>query len=64
MIGPWEIGGLVVLALLIFGTGKITGIGKSLGTAIRDFRESVKSDTPEDEKPVEETPKETGNSND
>ena len=63
MIGPWEIGGLVVLALLIFGTGKITGIGKSLGTAIRDFRESVKSE-PEDEKPIEETPKETGNSND
>ena len=63
MIGPWEIGGLVVLALLIFGTGKITGIGKSLGTAIRDFRESVKSDDDVDEKPIEDPPKETGNSN-
>lgn len=63
MIGPWEIGGLVVLALLIFGTGKISGIGKSLGTAIRDFRESVKSDDEAEEKPIEDRPKESGNSN-
>jgi sec-independent protein translocase protein TatA len=64
MIGPWEIGGLVVLALLIFGTGKISGIGKSLGTAIRDFRESVKSDDEPEEEPIESKPKEAGNSND
>lgn len=63
MIGPWEIGGLLLIVILIFGTSKITGLGKSLGTAIRDFRDSVRGETPEDEKPIEESPKETGNSN-
>jgi Sec-independent protein translocase protein TatA len=47
-----------------FGTGKISGIGKSLGTAIRDFRESVKSDDEPEEEPIESKPKEAGNSND
>ncbi len=64
MIGPWEIGGILVIVILIFGTGKIAGVGKSLGTAIRDFKDSVRGETPENEKPIEETPKETGNSND
>ena len=64
MIGPWEIGGLLLIVILIFGTGKITGIGKSLGTAIRDFKDSVKSDDEADEKPIDSKPKEAGNSND
>jgi TatA/E family protein of Tat protein translocase len=49
--------------MVLFGTSKLTGIGKSLGGAIRDFRSSVKSDTPED-KPAEDESKETDNSND
>lgn len=48
--------------MLIFGTSKISGIGKSLGSAIRDFRNSVKGESPEDEEAIKEEPKEVGNS--
>ncbi|UCD59176.1 MAG: twin-arginine translocase TatA/TatE family subunit [Candidatus Hydrogenedentota bacterium] len=54
--------------MLIFGTSKISGIGKSLGSAIRDFRDSMRGDTPEadespEESPKEESSKEAGTSN-
>ncbi|MBI5118349.1 twin-arginine translocase TatA/TatE family subunit [Candidatus Poribacteria bacterium] len=49
--------------MLIFGTSRITGIGKSLGTAIRDFRDSMKGEPPQKEKSPEQSPKETGKSN-
>jgi sec-independent protein translocase protein TatA len=47
--------------MLIFGTSKISGLGKSLGSAIKDFRDSVKDDSPKEKSP-EEKPKEAGNS--
>jgi sec-independent protein translocase protein TatA len=51
--GPFELGVILVIVVLIFGTGKLTGIGKSLGTAIHDFKTSVK---PEDEEKDEAAP--------
>lgn len=53
---------ILVIVMLIFGTSKISGIGKSLGSAIRDFRNSVKGESPEDEEAIKEEPKEVGNS--
>lgn len=37
---------IVVLAivLVIFGAGRIEGVGKSLGEAIREFKKSLKGD--------------------
>ena len=61
--GPWELLIILVIVMVIFGTSKITGIGKSLGGAIRDFRSSMKDKSPEEEKPVEDNSKEAGNSN-
>ncbi len=61
MIGWQELLIVLVIVMLIFGTSKISGIGKSLGSAIRDFRNAVKSDDSEEE-PGKNTPKETGNS--
>lgn len=37
-IGTSEMVLLVVLALLIFGGSRISGLGKALGTSIRDFK--------------------------
>mgnify|MGYP001363737336 CR=1 FL=1 len=68
MIGWQELLIVMVIVMLVFGTSKISGIGKSMGTAIRDFRDSMKGEpesdkspeSPKDEKAGEETPKEAG----
>jgi sec-independent protein translocase protein TatA len=52
---------LIVLAivLIIFGAGRLTNIGRDLGTAVREFRDSVrnpeKEEASEDEKPGEQS---------
>lgn len=45
-IGPTEILLILVLALVIFGGSKLSGIGKALGTSIREFKKEVKPDEP------------------
>lgn len=40
--GTTEIILLIVLALLLFGGKKLAGLGKSLGTSIREFKKEVK----------------------
>jgi len=43
---------LIILAIvvLLFGVGRISGLGKELGTAISEFRKGLRSDdTAEDE---------------
>ncbi len=52
MPGPMEMGIILVIVVLIFGTGKISGLGKSLGTAINDFKGAMKSGGEDEEKPV------------
>ena len=61
--GPTELLIILVIVIVLFGTSKVTGIGKSLGTAIRDFRNSVRGETPEEEKPINESPEEAGKPN-
>lgn len=41
-IGPWEIGIVLVLALLIFGPRKLPELGSSLGKSIRGFKKGMK----------------------
>ena len=58
-IGTTEIVLLVLLALLIFGGSRLAGLGKALGTSIRDFK---KATTDDDKKPEgEENKTETAN---
>ena len=69
MLGWQELLIILVIVMLIFGTSKISGVGKSLGSAIRDFRDSMSGDSSEEEKAPEESskeegPKETGTTND
>ena len=41
-IGTTEIILIVVLALVVFGGGKLAGVGKALGKSVRDFKNEVK----------------------
>ena len=49
-LGTMEILLILVLALVIFGGGKIAGVGKALGQSIREFKNEVKSDDKPEEK--------------
>ena len=49
-LGTTEIVLIIVLALVLFGGGKLAGVGKALGKSIRDFKAEVKEDE-KDEKP-------------
>lgn len=47
-LGPWEIALIVVLALVLFGGGKLAGVGKALGKSIKDFKDEMKGNTAEE----------------
>lgn len=40
-IGPLELIVVLVVALLIFGPKRLPGLGRSLGSGMREFKESV-----------------------
>ena len=46
-LGTTEIILIVVLALVLFGGGKLAGVGKALGKSIKDFKNEVKDDKTE-----------------
>jgi sec-independent protein translocase protein TatA len=50
-IGPMEIVLLLLLALLLFGAKRLPEIGRSLGSGMREFKDSVSGD----KKPEPET---------
>jgi sec-independent protein translocase protein TatA len=43
-IGPLEIVGILLLALLLFGAKRLPEIGRSLGTGMREFKDSITGD--------------------
>ena len=45
--GAWEIVLVIVLVLIVFGGAKLSGLGKSLGRGIREFKEEVSADQKE-----------------
>ena len=44
--GPWDVAIIGVVLLVLFGTSKIGGLGKSLGESIREFKKATKEDEP------------------
>ena len=51
VIGPWQIGLIVVVVLLLFGGKKIPELMKGLGSGIKEFKDASKEDeTNEDKK--------------
>ena len=45
-LGTTEIILIIVLALVLFGGGKLAGLGGALGKSIKDFKSAVKEDEP------------------
>jgi sec-independent protein translocase protein TatA len=48
-IGPLEIVLVLVIVLVIFGPKRLPGLGKQLGTGLREFKESVTGEKREDD---------------
>ena len=61
-LGTTEIILILVLAVILFGGGKIAGLGKALGSSIRDFKREMREDKEETEAATA-TPKTTEASN-
>lgn len=38
--GPWEIGLILVVILIIFGVGKLPQVGGAIGKGLREFRKA------------------------
>ena len=63
-IGPTEIIIVLVIAVLVLGPKRLPGLGKSLGTGMREFKESVSlkgtagdgSDSSDGSKPSDSAP--------
>ena len=56
-IGPWEIGLILVILLMLFGVGKLPQVGGAVGKGLRAFRKGQRGEDLEDEKAEEEAPK-------
>ncbi len=50
--GPWELFIILAIVLVLFGGGKLAGVGKSLGTAVSEFKSAIKeADETDKDKP-------------
>ncbi|HQE94038.1 MAG TPA: twin-arginine translocase TatA/TatE family subunit [Anaerolineae bacterium] len=47
--GPLELVLVIVLALLIFGPGRVARLGAELGKGIRGFKDGLQTDKPKEE---------------
>ena len=53
-IGPLELAIVLVIALVIFGPKRLPDLGRSLGSGMREFKDSI-TGKDDDEKQLEET---------
>jgi sec-independent protein translocase protein TatA len=54
-IGPLELGIVLLIVLVIFGPKRLPGIGRQLGTGMREFKDSItgkNKDDDDDERPA------------
>ena len=58
-ISPWQLLIILLIIVLIFGTKKLRNMGGDIGSAVKNFRKSVKDESePEDSKTDEPSTKE------
>ncbi len=48
--GPLEIGIVLLIVLVIFGPKRLPDLGRSLGSGMREFKDSVTGDSKSDDK--------------
>lgn len=62
--GPWEIGLILVVILIVFGVGKLPQVGGAIGKGLRAFRKGQSGEEigeeEEEPKPKKKTTKKTG----
>ena len=58
-LGMPELVIILVIALIIFGAGKLPQIGEGLGKAIHGFRRSVTDTEPTEDKPTKDESKDS-----
>jgi len=52
-VGPWEIGLILVIIVLLFGVKKLPELARSLGKGLREFRKAAAEFDTDDEKGAE-----------
>jgi sec-independent protein translocase protein TatA len=50
-IGPLELIIVLVIALVVFGPKRLPDLGRSLGTGMREFKDSITGSTKDDDDP-------------
>jgi len=48
-MGPWEIGLILVIILIVFGVGKLPQVGGAIGKGFRAFRKGQQGEDEEEE---------------
>ena len=51
-IGPMELIIVLVIVLLIFGPKRLPGLGRQLGSGMREFKDSVTGKSGDDDRPA------------
>lgn len=59
-LGPWELGIVLVIVLVVFGAGKLPEIGSALGSAIQNFKKGTRGEKDAPEKSVSKNVKTHG----
>ena len=55
-IGPLELAIVLVIALVIFGPKRLPDLGRSLGSGMREFKDSITGKSDEERKPEDTKP--------
>ena len=53
-VGPFELIIILLIVIAVFGAGRIAGVGRALGTSVREFREEARNEDEEGEEGEED----------
>ena len=53
-MGPWEIGLIVLIILIVFGVGRLPQVGGAIGKGLRSFRKAQSGEDEAEEEKEEE----------
>ena len=48
-LGPWEIGLILIIIVIVFGVGKLPQVGGAIGKGLRSFRRAQSGEDEEEE---------------